>query len=96
MTKQNSLISLAINEAEIRDMCQESISEMLKQVDTEYVFWDTSELKRRTCMSWNTIQDTFFYDPRFPKSKVGGKWYFPVREARTFLETWLNEKRVSK
>ncbi|WP_397386181.1 group-specific protein [Paenibacillus sp. VCA1] len=55
----------------------------------DYVFWDTKELKRRTCMCWNTIQETFFYDPEFPKRKIGGKWYYPAREARQYLELWL-------
>jgi hypothetical protein len=47
-------------------------------------------------MSWDTIQATFFFDPRFPKRKVGGKWYYPVRETRQFLETWLDEQSSSE
>lgn len=83
---------LNANESEIRKLCLQKIEEMLKEYDAEYVFWDTAELKRRTCMSWNTIQDTFFFDPRFPKRKVGSKWYFPAREARNFLVQWLDEQ----
>lgn len=93
MKNSNSLISLAINEEEIREMCLEKIAEAIRCIDSEFIFWDASELKRRTCMSWNTIQDTFFHDPGFPKHKVGGKWYFPVRETRFFLERWLRERR---
>lgn len=79
------MINILVDESEVKRICRERIESTLKEVDSEYVFWDTTELKRRTCMSWNTIQDTFFYDKRFPKRKVGSKWYFPAREVRNFL-----------
>ena len=86
------MVSVQIDESEVRQICQQKIAELLKDYDAEHVFWDTAELRRRTCMSWNTIQETFFFDPRFPKQKVGGKWYFPARETRAFLEQWLREQ----
>lgn len=89
----NQLVSVQVDEHQIMNLCREKISELVKEADAEYVFWDTAELKKRTCMSWNTIQEAFFFDPRFPKRKVGSKWYFPARETRSFLETWLMEQR---
>jgi hypothetical protein len=86
-------LNVEINKSEMLRLCREEISEKVKELDAEFVFWDTAELRKRTCMSWSTIQDTFFYDPRFPKRKVGGKWYFPVRETRQFLEMWLDEHK---
>ncbi|WP_419877751.1 group-specific protein [Brevibacillus centrosporus] len=88
----NQLVSVQLDEREIMKLCREKIAELVKEADAEYVFWDTAELKKRTCMSWNTIQEAFFYDPRFVKRKVGSKWYFPVRETRAFLEQWLSEQ----
>lgn len=44
---------------------------------------------RRTCMSWNTIQKEFFFDPYFPKRRVGGKWYFPAKKTKEFLLDWI-------
>jgi phage pi2 protein 07 len=87
-----SLVQVNVDQNEVMKLCREKISELVKEVDAEYIFWDTAELKRRTCMSWNTIQETFFFDPRFIKRKVGSKWYFPARETRGFLEQWLNEQ----
>ncbi|WP_375547033.1 group-specific protein [Paenibacillus sp.] len=75
-------------------MCRERINDLIREVDMEKVFWDTNELKKRTCMSWNTIQTTFFFDSRFVKRKVGSKWYFPVKETREFLELWLMEQPI--
>ena len=57
---QTHLISIQINEDEIRKYARERISELVKEVDTEFVFWDAKELRRRTCMSWNFIQEQFF------------------------------------
>lgn len=88
------MIEVQIDETEVREMVKQKIAELLKEVDVEYVFWDTAELKRRTCMSWNFIQENFFFDPRFPKRKVGSKWYFPARETRAFLEQWLREQSM--
>ncbi|RCK10965.1 group-specific protein [Bacillus licheniformis] len=39
-----------------------------------------------------SIKDTFFYDPRFPKYRVGKKWLFPAKECEKFLLTWLAEQ----
>lgn len=86
------MLSVQIDESEVKRLARERIAELVKTIDAEYVFWDTAELKKRTCMSWDTIQATFFFDPRFPKHKVGGKWYFPARETRDFLIKWLDEQ----
>ncbi len=86
------MLTVQIDEGEVRGMVRERIAQMVKEVDAEMVFWDSDELKKRVCMSWNTIQSAFFFDPRFPKRKVGGKWMYPARETRAFLELWLDEQ----
>lgn len=87
------VIQIQVDEKQVKQLYLEKIEELIKGVDREKVFWDSAELKRRTCMSWNTIQDTFFHDPRFKKVKIGGKWYFPAEETRKFLLLWLEEQR---
>ncbi|MGE7613481.1 group-specific protein [Paenibacillus sp. NPDC101420] len=84
-------VNVKVDKDEMLRLCREQIATSVKEFDSEFVFWDSAELKKRTCMSWSTIQETFFFDPRFPKRKVGGKWYYPVRESRQFLEIWLEE-----
>lgn len=86
------MLTVSIDESEVRGMVKQKIMELLQEFDAELVFWDTAELKRRTCLSWNTIQDQFFYHPDFPKFKVGSKWMFPARETREFLTKWLSEQ----
>ncbi|MDU0200137.1 group-specific protein [Paenibacillus sp. MAH-36] len=89
------MLSVKIDEAEVKEMCRQRISDLVKEVESELVFWDSNELKRRTCMSWETIQNNFFYEPNFPKYKIGGKWYYPVKETRSFLESWLiNQSKI--
>lgn len=87
------MINIQIDEVELRQMVQASVQEKLQTIDKELVFWDTRELKCRTCMSWNTIQEHFFHDPRFPKVKLGGKWFYPAKETEQFLIMWLKEKQ---
>lgn len=89
------MLTVNVDEQEVRALYLEKLEEKIKEVDADFVFWDTAELKRRTCLSWNTIQDQFFYDPRFPKHKVGSKWMFPARETREFLVKWLSEQPKS-
>ena len=87
------MIHIQVDEDEVRDLYLKAIDEKVEKVDAELTFWDTKELKRRTRMSWNTIQDTFFYDENFPKYKVGGKWFYPAKEANQFLLEWLKRNK---
>jgi phage pi2 protein 07 len=86
------VINVQIDEQEVRELCTQKIEELLSDVSKDLIFWDRKELMRRTCISWNTIQEKFFYDPRFPKHKIGAKWYFPAEETTRFLLAWLSEQ----
>jgi len=86
------MLTVQINESEVKEVVRQHVKRLVDEVDSERVFWDAEELKRRVCMSWNTLQGSFFFDPRFPKRKIGGKWYFPARQTREFLEQWLDEQ----
>lgn len=88
-----SIVQVQVDESVVQEQIRQQIADLVKEVDAEMVFWDAKELMRRTCMSWNFIQQQFFFDPRFPKFKVGNKWYFPARETREFLVKWLHEQR---
>jgi hypothetical protein len=85
----NALMSISVDEVRVREMVLERIAQTVKQIEEEKVFWDTKTLVDKTCMSWNFIQETFFFDPDFPKFKVHSKWLFPAKETRLFLERWL-------
>jgi len=90
--KSSRLVSVEVDSSEIRTMMLDKISDAIKEADVDLVFWDSKELMRRTCMSWNFIQEHFFFDPHFPKHKVGTKWLIPAKEARQFLERWIREQ----
>lgn len=85
-------LEIKVDEKEVRKLYLEGFEKQIKKVNAELTFWDTKELKRRTCMSLNTIHKEFFYDPRFPKYKLGGKWYFPAKKTEEFLLMWLEEQ----
>lgn len=86
------MINVQVDEKEVQRILQKEVKEKVNASDFELVFWDSNELLRRTCLSWNTIQERFFHDPRFPKHKVGGKWLFPAEKTKAFLLEWLEEQ----
>jgi hypothetical protein len=88
------MLQIQIDENEVREEVRRRIAEQIQKVEAEKVFWDAKELQKRTCMCWNTIQKEFFHDPRFPKAKIGSKWYFPAEQAREFLIRWLQERAI--
>ncbi|GLY10367.1 group-specific protein [Bacillus badius] len=89
------MIKVSVDEEALQEIYREEVRKKLEKASKDLVFWDTAELKRRTCMSWNTIQNTFFFDPRFEKFKLGGKWYFPAEQAEAFLLSWFDEQKQS-
>lgn len=86
------MLTVSINENEVKDLTRDEIKRVINEMDADLVYWDTKELMRRTCMSWNFIKEQFFYDRRFPKKKIGAKWFFPAKETREFLIVWLSEQ----
>lgn len=87
------MIHIQVDEAAIEKLYQDAIEKKIAEIDKELVFWDTKELKRKTRLSWNTIQEQFFHHKDFPKVKIGGKWLYPAKETEHFLEKWIIERR---
>ncbi|MBT2615296.1 MULTISPECIES: hypothetical protein [unclassified Bacillus (in: firmicutes)] len=86
------MISVQLHESEIEHLFLKELRKKLDQLDQYRTFWDMKELCHQTCMSENNIKEKFFYDSRFPKRKVGGKWLFPAKECEEFLILWINEQ----
>ena len=86
------MFQVKFDEQVIEQLVKEQIQQKLKEVDSSLVFWDRKELMRRTCMSWDFIQKTFFFRKDFPKYKVGAKWVFPADKTKAFLLDWLEEQ----
>lgn len=63
------MISVQVDEKEVRNLYLAEISEKVKKIDAELVYWDANELKRRTCMGWNTIQKHSFLILDFRNTK---------------------------
>lgn len=76
----------------IEHMLREELRKRLDHLEHRYTFWDLEELCKQTHMSVNFIKDTFFFDSRFKKYRVGRKWLFPARETEEFLLMWLREQ----
>lgn len=81
-----------MDQKEIESRFLHELKKRIEQIDMSRTLWDMKELCRQTCMSENNIKEKFFYDKRFPKRKIGGKWYFPARECEEFLLIWITEQ----
>ena len=86
------MIDIQIDKQMIETVIREEVRARIKKADMDLVYWDRAELERRTCLSWNSIQEKFFYDARFPKHKVGGKWLLPAEKTKDFFLLWLEEQ----
>lgn len=86
------MLSIQLDPSFVEEKFQEELQKRLDQVERSRTLWDMKELCRQTCLSKNTIMEKFFYDGRFPKHKVGGKWLFPAKECEEFLLSWIKEQ----
>ncbi|WP_203362411.1 hypothetical protein [Bacillus sp. REN10] len=86
------MINVQVDEMMIEQLFIEELKKHLDRIDRSRTLWDMKELCRQVSMSENNIKEKFFYDPRFPKHKIGGKWYFPAQECEEFLLLWIKEQ----
>lgn len=86
------MLNISLNEEEIEKRFLLELEKRLNEIQHRTTFWDMKELIRQTNMSENFIKEKFFYDERFPKYKIGNKWYFPAKEAERFLIQWIKEQ----
>lgn len=86
------MINIQVDHEQIKKIVLEEVKKRLEELENQQVFWDMKTLCKVTCMSDNFIKEQFFYDPRFPKYRVGRKWLFPAKECEAFLLQWLREQ----
>lgn len=89
------MISVQVDEKEVRKIYLEKVEEKVRTVDAELVFWDTNELKRRTCMSWNTIQKEFSLIQGSQNLKLVQNGTFHLKKLKSFCcNGYLKDKEV--
>lgn len=79
------MIEIKVDSKRLEELYMQEIKQRLYQLDNKTLFWDRKELVKQTKMSWNTIQERFFFHPEFPKFKIGRKWIFPARKVEAFF-----------
>lgn len=88
------MLTIQIDEKALENQYLLEMRKRLEQLERRHTFWDMKELMKQTCMGENSIKEKFFYDPRFPKRKLNGKWYFPAAECEAFLLEWIKEQPI--
>lgn len=80
---------IQVDEQVILQLLKDAAQEKIEQVSAQLTFWNMADLKRQTGIKTTaTLKEYFFYDPNFPKFKIGRDWYFPVKEAQAYLEKY--------
>ena len=87
--EEKLLFEISIDKKVLEDKFYQELKKTLNRLDGNRTLWDMKELCRQSCMSENTIKDRFFYEPTFPKYKIGGKWYMPAKQTEEFLLKWI-------
>ena len=86
------MLQVQVDSKIIEATFKEELQKRLDAIEKNRTFWDMKELQKQTNMSVNTMKEWFFYDDRFPKYRVGSKWYFPAKECEVFLIQWIKEQ----
>lgn len=86
------MINIEVDQEWLEELVRNEVRLILAETEEKQTFWDSDDLKKHVRMSWNTIQETFFHEPGFPKAKVGGKWLYPAKETEQFLLEWLKNQ----
>lgn len=87
------MITIDVDKAQLETVIRKELRKKLNELEHRHTFWDMKELCKQTCMSEPFIKQQFFYDPRFPKYRVGRKWLFPAKAAEEFLLEWLQDQK---
>ena len=82
----------SINEDLMREMMQQAVQEQAEKIAQEKIFWTVKELEEYANLCIDTMKKEFFYDPDFPKSKIGATWRFPATKVTAYLDTWSQEQ----
>lgn len=83
------MLKVQIDSEQLEQDYKAALNKAISEITHAKTFWDFNELMNQTCMSKSFILEKFFYEPDFPKYKVGQKWLFPAVETQEFLTTWL-------
>ncbi|KQU60248.1 hypothetical protein FZC83_10995 [Rossellomorea marisflavi] len=67
------MIDVKVNQAYVKEIYLDELKKGIKEAEKQTIFWHMKELVRQNGLSVNTVQNDFFYEPDFPRYKVGRK-----------------------
>ncbi|GEK30298.1 hypothetical protein KZO01_06070 [Kurthia zopfii] len=86
------MLNVQIDSEQLEHDYKVALNKAISEITFQKTFWDFKELMNQTCMSKSFILEKFFYEPDFPKYKVGQKWLMPAVETQEFLKNWLKKQ----
>lgn len=86
------MLQVQIDDVAAESILREEIRKRVESLSHKTTFWDMKELCRQVSLCETTVKDTFFYDPEFPKFRVGKKWLINAKLAEKFLMDWASKQ----
>ncbi|MCS1382761.1 hypothetical protein GY31_09145 [Lysinibacillus sphaericus] len=86
------MLQVQIDPSFAETILREEIQKNIEQVSIKTLFWDMKELCRQVQMSETFVKEQFFYNPDFPKFRVGKKWLMPAKQTEEFLLAWIAQQ----
>lgn len=86
------MLQVQIDPSFAETILREEIQKNIEQVSVKTLFWDMKELCRQVQMSETFVKEQFFYNPDFPKFRVGKKWLMPAKQTEEFLLSWIEQQ----
>jgi|SRR5690625_2127801 len=82
------MINVEVNPDQVKELLLQKIEERLKELDQEVFFMNTRQMLRVVNLSWNTFNEIFLSDPRFPVVRLGNgnKFLYPRKEVFDYLD----------
>lgn len=85
------MLNVQIDSVQLEKEYKQALDKAIAEISYTKTFWDMGELLNQTCMSKSFLLEKLFYEPGFPKYRVGKKWLFPAAETQDFLINWLKK-----
>lgn len=89
------MFQVQIDDAVAESILRDEIRKRVESITHKTTFWDMKELCRQVSLSETTVKEAFFYDPDFPKFRVGKKWLINAKLAEEFLMEWSSRQPKS-
>lgn len=89
------MINIEVNQEQLKQLYLQKIDERLEELDQEVFFMNSKQMLKVVNLSWNTFNEVFLGDPKFPVVRLGNgkKFLYPRKEVFAYLDKFYEAVR---